>query len=82
MHMLLGRCEPASPRHPARLVGEAIEILGHAHDSLLNGRCRRTVRDARRMLVNMLETAYGGRNNNSGGGGGGRHANARRGGAK
>ena len=84
LHALLDRCEPARPKHPARLVGEAIEILGHAHDSLRNGRCRRTVRDARRMLVNMLETAYGGRisGGGGGGGGGGQRANAHRGGPK
>lgn len=96
LHALLDRFEPARPRHPARLVGEAIEILGHAHDSLRNGRCRRTVRDARRMLVNMLETAYGGRtttttssggnssggNSSSSGGGGGQRANTHGGGQK
>lgn len=81
---MIDRLLPASdrPRHPARLVSDAIGILGCAQERIRGKKRRRAVRKARRTLIDLLDddavatsackAGGSGRNNcNSGSGGGG-----------
>ena len=43
------------PRHPARLVGDAIDMLGVAQDGIRGKACRRVIRKARGALIAMLD---------------------------
>lgn len=42
-------------RHPARLVGDAVDILGRAQETIRGKACRTIIRKARSSLIEMLE---------------------------
>lgn len=54
---VIDRLLPASdrPRHPARLVGDAIGILGYAQERIRGKKRRRVIRKARRTLIDLLD---------------------------
>ena len=51
----LQRILPSRQRHPARLVGDAIDMLGRAQDSIRGKKCRRAIVKARNILIGMLD---------------------------
>lgn len=51
----LQRMLPSRQRHPARLVGDAIDMLGRAQDSIRGKTCRRAIVKARNILIGMLD---------------------------
>ena len=88
MYDQIERLMPAAaderPRHPARLVGDAIGILGVAQEGIRGNACRRVIKKARAALIAMLDgnavpayrAASGGAQ--SGGDGGGRNGRRRK----
>lgn len=87
MYDQIERLMPAAagerPRHPARLVGDAIGILGVAQEGIRGNACRRVIKKARAALIAMLDgnavpaykAASGGAQS---GGGGGRNGRRRK----
>lgn len=67
-------------RHPARLVGDAVEILGRAQETIRGKACRTAIRKARASLIEMLEGPRRAVPAGSGGGGsaGGRQRRRRK----
>ena len=85
MYDQIARLMPAAAdersRHPARLVGDAIGILGVAQEGIRGEACRRVIKKARAALIAMLDgnavPAYKAASGGTHGGGGSRKGRRR-----